>query len=349
MRILAITTMRNEAPFILEWLAYYQHIGVTDFLIYTNDCDDGTDALLDRLAALGVIHHERNHSRGKKSVQWRALTKAQRHPAYAHADWIFVADIDEFLNIHVGNGTIADLMSAVPDCDGFAIPWRMFGNDGVVSFEDKPILEQFTHAAPEALLWPWRAVQYKSLYKQDQRYEKLGVHRPKLSRDADPNRWVEGNGAPFPAHKSAFQRTTAPRYGLAQINHYAVGAAESFLVKAARGKPNHTSDAIDLAYWSDRNFADTKDNRILRHQTAVAARVVDFKKDAQINGLHLAGVEWRKACIRAMLDTFDGYNMLARLMQMPATKVLSMEQQKTMLAGLLKVRTIEDAKRANGD
>ena len=65
MSVLAITTMRNEAPFVLEWIAYHKHIGVTDCLIYTIDCEDGTDVLLDRLAALGVVPHERNHSGGK--------------------------------------------------------------------------------------------------------------------------------------------------------------------------------------------------------------------------------------------------------------------------------------------
>lgn len=266
MRVLAITTMRNEAPFVLEWIAYHQHIGVTDFLIYTNDCEDGTDLLLDRLAALGVVHHERNHAGGKKAVQWRALTKAQRHPVFAQADWIFVTDVDEFLNIHAGDGKIADLMAAVPDADGFAIAWRMFGNAGVVSFEDQPILEQFTKAATEALLWPWHAVQYKLLYKQHMRYEKLGVHRPKLANPDDRGQWVDGNGATLPDNPNVFQYTTGPSYGLAQISHYALGAMESFLVKIARGKPNHSGDPINLAYWSDRNFAEVDDTRILRHQ-----------------------------------------------------------------------------------
>ena len=44
-----ITTMKNEGPFILEWLAYHRAIGVDDFLIYTNDCTDGTDTMLDLL------------------------------------------------------------------------------------------------------------------------------------------------------------------------------------------------------------------------------------------------------------------------------------------------------------
>ena len=57
MRILAVTTLRNEAPFIVEWVAHMRAIGVTDLLVYTNDCDDGTDALLAVLANHGILHH----------------------------------------------------------------------------------------------------------------------------------------------------------------------------------------------------------------------------------------------------------------------------------------------------
>ncbi|MGB8813172.1 MAG: glycosyltransferase family 2 protein, partial [Paracoccaceae bacterium] len=41
-RTAIVTTMKNEGPFILEWIAYHRMIGVDDFLIYTNDCSDGT-------------------------------------------------------------------------------------------------------------------------------------------------------------------------------------------------------------------------------------------------------------------------------------------------------------------
>ncbi len=46
--------MRNEGPYILEWLAHHRAIGVRDALIYSNDCDDGSDALLDLLAGAGM-------------------------------------------------------------------------------------------------------------------------------------------------------------------------------------------------------------------------------------------------------------------------------------------------------
>ena len=45
-RTVIVTCMKNEGPFILEWIAYHRMIGVDDFLVYTNDCDDGTDSLV---------------------------------------------------------------------------------------------------------------------------------------------------------------------------------------------------------------------------------------------------------------------------------------------------------------
>lgn len=333
--------MRNEAPFILEWIAYHQHIGVTDFLIYSNDCDDGTDLLLDRLDARGIVTHERNHSKGKKSVQWRALTKANRHPLRKAADWIFVADVDEFLCIHAGDGTISALLEAAPDADGFLIPWRMFGNSGVVGFADAPVLSQFTQAGPDALIWPWRAVQFKSLYRNVPDCERLGVHRPKMKDGAKPRRWVDGNGDTARAVPGTIIPTTAPRYGLAQINHYALGAMESFLVKVQRGKPNHSADAIDLAYWIDRNLSTRTDTRILRHQTQVATRTASLMADAETERLHHAGVAWRKAQIAALRMTSDGFYLLSRLMQSGPTQVLPMGQQVAQLRGLFAMRAAQ--------
>lgn len=347
MRLVAITTMRNEAPFILEWLAYHQEIGVTDFLIFSNDCEDGTDAMLDRLATLGHVHHMRNRAGGKKSVQWRALNKAGNHPLVKAADWIYVTDVDEFLCIHVGQGHIDDLITACPDAQGFALPWRMFGNAGIRTFADAPILTQFTQAAPERLLWPWRAVQFKSLYRADARYDRLGVHRPKLAEGAQWGHWVDGNGRGLPEMPGTVHLTTGPHYELAQINHYALGSMESFLVKVARGKPNHQTDPIDLAYWSDRNINLVEDTRILRHQDKVAARVAALKSDAAIADLHEKGVAWRKERIAALMTQSDSFYMFARLLQMPETRILPLSQQRELLRGLGVMRSAETARKTD--
>ncbi len=42
-KFLAVLTVRNEAAFLLEWLAHHRGGGFTDFLVFSNDCQDGTD------------------------------------------------------------------------------------------------------------------------------------------------------------------------------------------------------------------------------------------------------------------------------------------------------------------
>ena len=54
MRITAVTCVKNEGPFLLEWIAFHRVLGVTDFLFYSNDCTDATDRLLDALAQAAV-------------------------------------------------------------------------------------------------------------------------------------------------------------------------------------------------------------------------------------------------------------------------------------------------------
>lgn len=341
MRALIVTCMRNEVPFLLEWIAYHRAIGFTDFLIYSNDCDDGTDDLLDRLAELGVVIHERNRAGGKKTVQWRALSRAQNHPIMDQVDWIFGADVDEFLNIHAGGGHLRDLLAVGPDAQGFAVPWRMFGNAGVSKFDDQPVTQQFTWAAPSSLLWPWRAVQFKSLYRADAGYDRMGVHRPKLKDGARHGLWLDGNGKAFTQAAETVIPTTAPRYAVAQINHYALGSIESFLVKVMRGKPNHTNDPIDLGYWVDRNFNTVEDRTILRHSDATNDAIADLRRDLEIDRLYRLGVDWRRRQVVAMLQDTETYYFMTRLMQLGSTQVLPEAQQVQLFKDLIKVRELD--------
>ena len=52
--------MKNEAPYIVEWVAYHRAMGMDNFLIYTNGCEDGTSEILDRLQEMGVLQHRNN-------------------------------------------------------------------------------------------------------------------------------------------------------------------------------------------------------------------------------------------------------------------------------------------------
>ena len=97
---------------MLEWVAFNRAIGFTDFLIYTNDCADGTDAIAARLDRMGLAQHRENAFGTGGRPQGAALKAAMKEPVYRQADWLICADCDEFLNIRVGAGHLDDLFAA---------------------------------------------------------------------------------------------------------------------------------------------------------------------------------------------------------------------------------------------
>lgn len=341
---LMITSMRDEAPFILEWIAYHRRIGFTDFLIYSNDCSDGTDAMLDRLDALGVVTHVPNPRRGRKTVQWQALSRARNHRLTRRAEWIMVADVDEFLVIHAGAGMLDDLFAAVPQAQGFAVSWRMFGSSGRIGFEPGLVIEQFLRAAPDDMIWPWRAMQFKSLFRNAPRLTRLGVHRPQTDdKDEILDGWADGGGHPYRLGRSTVTQTGARRYDLAQINHYALGSAEGFMVKAERGRPNRMHLPIDLGYWVERNFNEIEDRRILRHAAAVRAGVDALLADPDLAALHRAGLDWRRRRIAELLGDQENFMRFSWLVQSPTTPVLPMETQ-IALSKMLRVSLLSEGR-----
>ena len=266
MRFAVLTTMRNEGPHCLEWIAHHLAAGFDHFIVYTNDCDDGTDAIMDALAAEGIVSHHRLARRGKKPIQWQALAAAAAHPRLAEADWAMVLDCDEFVNLRAPLGGVADLIAALPEgTDALAMHWRLFGNDGHLDPPDGLTAEAFRRAAPEAISLPlaWFC---KTLYRRAA-FGRPGIHRPRDAQHATA--WVDGSGRALPA---AFARAEgrinmfglAPGRDLVQLNHYSLRSASCFMAKRRRGLPNHMSRRPDLGYWVERNFNQVEDRSIDR-------------------------------------------------------------------------------------
>jgi hypothetical protein len=124
-------------------------------VILSNDCEDGSDEMLDHLSKSGEIIHLRNDGPyDDRGIQFAALELAGRQKGLKEADWIMHLDIDEFLNIHVGDGQIGDLITALPEADAIALTWWMFGNNGIIEFKDRLITDQSALAAPKIMHWP---------------------------------------------------------------------------------------------------------------------------------------------------------------------------------------------------
>lgn len=306
MRILAVTAIRDEGPFLIEWLAWHRLIGVTDFLIFSNDCTDGSDLLLDALAAQGVVEHRPNPARGGESLQWRALAAAWDHPLRRAADWMLISDVDEFPMIHAGAHRLADLFASLPaGAEAVALPWRLFGNSGVIGFADRPVTEQFRHSAPADMSYPVAATFFKSLFRPAV-FAGPGIHRPQQAGARPVPCWVDGSGRPLAAALAGDNRRLSllPATGgrdLAEMHHYSLRSAESFVVKAARGLPNRSAKAIDLHYWVARNFNAVPNNAADALAAPLLCEIAALKALPDVAALHARACARHRAAFRRLV------------------------------------------------
>lgn len=314
---LIVTAMKNEGPFILEWAAYHLSIGFDRFLVYTNDCEDGTDAIWDRLAELGYGAHVVNDRIKQRGVQKTALMRADDHPLTAEAEWLSCLDCDEFLNIKHGEGRLDDLLDASPDAHLHIISWRRFGAAGIIGYDDKPVTDQFTRAMPENCPFPFHNYGLKSIWRADAPYARIGVHRP---LDPDPARLedikvVNGAGKDLPMYrdKRLWLLPQIAGFEGAQVNHYALRSAQSFLVKRDRGLPNSKVTDLDLSYWAERNFNTVEDVSIARRLPAMKEKLAELMADPVLADLHRQAVAAHSAKIADLMDQPETLKLFLQL------------------------------------
>ncbi|MFP7571445.1 glycosyltransferase family 2 protein [Marivita sp. S2033] len=326
MTVTAILCVRNEAAFLLDWLAWHRAVGVSGFIVVSNECEDGTDVMLDRLDALGWLHHIRNAPPyGKGGIQFSGLKLANRSDAVKNSDWLISIDIDEFVNVHAGDRTLDALLRALPKATAITLTWRNFANSGVVRYEDRPVPLQFTRAAPRVLAWPWRAAMFKTLYKNDKTYRNLGVHRPRNPVEARlaEARWYDGEGRALGADMATgrvFSDYRLNQHKLVQLNHYPLGAMESFVLKADRGRAVHSGDALGVDYWVERNL-DTHEDHSAAAIWERAQPVRDaLGADPVLRDLHASAVTWRKERFQTLLRQDRYRDLYGRLLMTPPSR-----------------------------
>jgi hypothetical protein len=286
-----VSTMKNEGPYILDWVAHYKTLGFDHILVCTNDCTDPTVDILLRLQEMGLVTQHNTIVR-KAGIHRSALRQAsRRYDIVMDAKWVFVCDVDEYLNIHMGDGSVQALVEeSGADSDVISVPWRVFGPDGIETFSDKPVSQQFI----------------KSLYTNQHKFQRMGLHAPVSLDDhiADTRRVLPG-GAEYIING---QRTdNPPLFTHAQVNHYALRSMDSFLVKRARGRANHSHHVLGMEYWDRFNLNDETDTSIDRYKTKSAKLAKELKSDPVLKDLHARAVDWhrRKAASLKMDPDMD--------------------------------------------
>lgn len=305
-----VGTVKDEGPYLLEWISYHKMIGFNQIVIASNDCTDGTRQMLDYLETVGEITHVENSGCGAgepADPQNRAYNRIWQMPAVKNSDWVLIADADEFLNVHAGDGTLTALFDALraigpESVDVISAAWRVFGNSMIAGFEDHPVIAQFTMAARPGVNRVQRYSAFKTMFRP-RVVKQPSIHRPRLAprfrNGLQPIRWVNGSGAQLPERflKQGW-RFFDDSYGneLVSMNHYMIKSSEAFLMKRYRGTANSADEErIDFSYFETFNANDVVETSIQRHVPDLQSRLIKLKADhPHLARLHENSIAWHR-------------------------------------------------------
>lgn len=294
--------MRNEGQFLLEWVAYHRAIGFDRVFVATNDCSDGTDTMLDRLAEIDAVHHIRNDVPPGTAPQVAGMSRILAHPAMAGIDWLLHCDADEFLDVTVGTGRVADLTAAISPADDpadvIALCWQPMGSGGLKDWPGGSVIETFTRTARNARRDSER---HKSLFRPAL-FAAAIDHMPKSPRrdslmlkDSAGTR-LNPRALFHPTHSQFRRNGDIPlTWANARIRHYAVKSEDIFLMKNIRGDGmGIASDKYHLGslFWKRGDRNRREDRAMHRHLPATRAIWDRYLSDPVLGPLDRAAQNW---------------------------------------------------------
>jgi FkbM family methyltransferase len=306
-RVLLVTCMKDEGPFILEWVAWHRAMGVTDIVVFTNDLSDGSDHLLDRLDEMGVLRHLPNPAlaTGSTFFQPAALALVPHLQEARRADYLISMDVDEFLNVRVGDGSLRALFDRVGYFDALSVSELNHGSNGRMAFDAGLVIRQFPRHETETPRERKAVRGVKTIVRLGPKLLKARNHRPDFRGLAEDVTWLDGAGRPatvFLEDPSLNGHDVRGSYELVSLDHYALRSLASYLVKMARGDVVVAGKKVSQRYWRTRNRNDDLTSRLDRQETAFRAELDRLMADTAVAALHDATCAAHCARAAALLD-----------------------------------------------
>ena len=265
--------IKNEAPYILEWLSYHHAAGVTKFYIYDNGSTDATAKILQPFIKSGVVEFI---ACPLKAGQLQAYQDAIARSRFV-CKYLAVIDADEFL-MPVSGGSLPEevekLMEKYPAAAGVAARWRCFGSAGEKKYRQEEVVKRFL----------WRAVDEFS----PNRHIK-SIFNPRLALYMPTPHHVQFIwGRCLMSAKGnvveSFQLCEMQEDGIFTY-HYFVKSAEEFRDKLKRGTADGTTARTeDYFTYHDRN--EVYDDSAMRYFAKWQAMPYRGKNKAQVTKLN---------------------------------------------------------------
>lgn len=231
----ACCILKDEDPFIMEWLTYHSLIGVEHFFIYDNESASplGDNPLIAKFAAQGKV------------TLLDAPGKTMQLPAYLHClqtfgpqtKWLAYLDLDEFICLEKASD-MRPILGAYEAYSALGLNWKCFSSSGHLSSPKGLVMDNYRERFLHDLE---RNLHIKSVIQPEKNYD---VHTSHSFYPNDGEVAVGVDFRPMPPANAMIPIS----WGTACVHHYILKSQQDAQRRMVRGRADIASDRPTIDY-----------------------------------------------------------------------------------------------------
>jgi hypothetical protein len=151
----AIYWIKNETPYLPEWIEFHLMQGFDHFILYDNNSNDGLETIIEPYIKEGIVEIRKypdplnppaksGPPNSKNFWIMDTCIEEQR----GKSKWIHFHAIDEFTFTTDGT-SLVDFLKDYEQYGGLSIEWEMFNSNNHINRPEGLIIENYTTAYPD--------------------------------------------------------------------------------------------------------------------------------------------------------------------------------------------------------
>lgn len=156
MKSCIVAVAKNEEKYLKDWIEYHLNLGFDRILIADNNPEGNQGQLVimnqySQVIPIDVLGDK------LKNIGYQVNLYKNLHDFikqnYPEIEWIAYIDIDEYLDLD--GMKVNDFLSQdkFKDADLIHVNWKCYGDNDLVYYEPRPVIERFTRPAPIDLVY----------------------------------------------------------------------------------------------------------------------------------------------------------------------------------------------------
>ncbi len=233
--------MKNEKPYLKEWLEYHILQGVEHFYLCDNESTDGTKEYLKPYIDEKRITYIPMPGVNQQLKCYEKIVETYKNDTH----WLAIIDLDEYL-VPLQKRNMKSFLKDYEDVSEVSLHWMNYGDGEIFSRQSGLIVETFTshgktlNHTVKSIVKPEKVINFNGF---------------------GSNHYIKVEGLSVNEyHKPvSFMLNYNISADKARINHYLVKSFDEFIYKKKRGHPEGTS--IDYEYYFFHNDNSIKNDK----------------------------------------------------------------------------------------